>query len=65
MTNYFYYDKSGKTYSSKIEAYVNCQEQFSVYYYDDVYDKLDWTIEPPETLDFYYKEQAQDRKSVV
>lgn len=59
MSNFFYYDKSGKTYNSKIDAYINSKEEFNIYYYDDVYDKVEWTKEPPFTLEFYYKEQAQ------
>ena len=35
------------------------KEEVFFYYNDEIYDKIDWSIEPPGTLDFYYKEQAQ------
>jgi hypothetical protein len=58
----FYYSANGQTFTSKIEA-LRYQDQTSLpiffYYHDDIYNKLDWTIEPKESLDYYYKEQAQ------
>lgn len=58
----FYYFEDGAKFTSKIEALkygtkTSLKPKF--YYYDHVYEKLDWSIEPPETLEYYYKEQAQ------
>ena len=57
----FYYTKDNKKFYSKIEALLYSQktkQQLFLYYYDDVYNKINWSVEPPQTLDFYYKEQA-------
>lgn len=62
IQNCFYYTNSKKIFTNKIEALEYAQssgEQIFYYYNDHIYDKLDWTIEPPESLEFYYKEQAQ------
>jgi hypothetical protein len=58
----FYYFEDGAKFTSKVEAVKygyakNLKPKF--YYYDHVYEKLDWTLEPPQTLEYYYKEQAQ------
>jgi len=58
----FYYFDNGAKFTSKVEAIKyglekNLSPKF--YYHDHVYEKLDWTIEPPQSLDFYYKEHAQ------
>lgn len=58
----FYYSADGKRFDSKVEAlaykkYKNIEVGF--YYHDDVWSKVDWKTEPPGSLDFYYKEQAQ------
>ena len=58
----FYYFDDGVKFTSKVETLSYSQKtglKPKFYYYDHVYEKLDWTIEPPETLDYYYKEQAQ------
>lgn len=58
----FYYSADGNKFFSKIEAILYKQQnnQKIFYYYNDhIYDKILWTIEPPESLQFYYKEQAQ------
>ena len=58
----FYYSADGKKFNSKVEAveYKNKNGvNIGFYYHDDVYSKVDWKTEPPGTLDFYYKEQAQ------
>lgn len=58
----FYYFPDGNTFLSKIEAIkysYTTQKQFKFYYYDEVYSKLNWSVEPPETLDYYYLEQAK------
>ena len=60
--NSFYYTTDKSTFIGKIEALEYAQknnQSVYFYYYDDVYSKIDWTIEPPGNLDFYYKEQAQ------
>jgi hypothetical protein len=60
--NIFYYTNSKKIFSSKIDAIKHNKktgERLFYYYYDHVYSKLNWSIEPPESLNFYYKEQAQ------
>lgn len=60
--NIFYYTNSKKIFSSKIDAIQHNKktgERLFYYYYDHIYSKLDWSIEPSETLDFYYREQAQ------
>lgn len=56
------YYSGNKKFTSKFDAVIHfnkTKEETNFYYYDDVYDKIDWTIEPPETLEFYYKEQAK------
>jgi hypothetical protein len=58
----FYYFDNGKKFTSKIEAIKYSQQTRLLpkfYYYDHVYEKLDWTREPSETLDYYYKQHAQ------
>jgi hypothetical protein len=59
---HYYYSSSGHIFTSKVEALLHEKktgEKIYLYYNDDIYDKLDWTIEPPHSLDYYYKEQAQ------
>lgn len=58
----FYYASDGTRFISKIEAIAYsklCNKQISLYYHDEVYTKIDWKLEPTQSLDFYYKEQAQ------
>jgi hypothetical protein len=58
----FYYFEDGARFTSKLETLKYSAEKSLVpkfYYHDHVYEKLDWSIEPPESLDYYYKEQAQ------
>lgn len=58
----FYYSSDGKKFASKLEAVLHREttgKAIAFYYHDDVYSKLDWKTEPPGSLDFYYKEQAQ------
>ena len=60
--NYFYYDEDKKTFPNRIQAVKHQLEtgkKVYLYYYDEIYDKLNWKIEPPESLQYYYKEQAQ------
>ena len=56
---YYSGDKKFHTKYEAVKHYNKTKEDTFFYYYDDVYDKLNWTIEPPGTLDFYYKEQAK------
>ena len=56
------YYSGQKKFSSKYDALMyhkKTKEEVFFYYNDEIYDKIDWSIEPPGTLDFYYKEQAQ------
>lgn len=58
----FYYSEDGNKFISKIEALSYSKQKnkkIFFYYYDDVYENLNWKVEPPNTLDFYYHEQAQ------
>lgn len=53
----FYYDKES-IYSTPYEAWAsnnNCQ----LHFYDDVFDKANWKIEPAQTLESLYIERAQ------
>lgn len=57
----FYYTKDGKRFHSRIESALyaqKTQQQVFFHYYDNVYNFIDWQIEPPQSLNFYYKEQA-------
>lgn len=57
-----YYFCDGTKFGSKISA-LEYKRKTSLepnfYYFDDVYDKVNWKVEPSESLDFYYREQAQ------
>lgn len=58
----FYYASDGTTFKSKIAALEyrrDTNKEIGFYYFDHVYSKINWKIEPPESLHFYYKEQAQ------
>ena len=58
----FYYCSDGAKFFSKIEAIEYSNQSFLplyFYYYDHIYDKLDWSIEPPHSLEYYYVEQAK------
>lgn len=58
----FYYFEDGARFTSKLAALKYSSEKAlspKFYYHDHVYKKLDWTVEPPQSLDYYYKEQAQ------
>lgn len=57
-----YYFDTGEKFISKIQACehsIKTGNKFKFYYHDDVYSNLNWHIEPTESLEFYYKEQAQ------
>jgi hypothetical protein len=58
----YYYALDGSKFHSKIEALeygIKNNQKIFYYYYDHVYEKLDWTIEPTHSLDYYYLEQAK------
>lgn len=60
--NNFYYTRDKKIFLNKVKAveyWKQSKQDIHYYYHDDVYSKINWAIEPPSTLDFYYKEQAQ------
>lgn len=62
VMNYFYYSQDGQKFHNRIEAIrYNIKTGIKVffYYHDNFYNKLDWTIEPSESLEFHYKQQAQ------
>ena len=62
IPDYYYYSSDGKHFTSKIEATLysrNNQVDIKFHYYDDVYNKINWKIEPPQSLDYYYLEQAR------
>ena len=57
-----YYAEDGTQFSNRIQAIrynLSSGNKIYCYYYDDVYDKLDWTVAPEGSLDFHYKQQAQ------
>jgi len=58
----FYYSEDGQTFPNRIQA-LNYQEfhhkKIFLYYYDHIYDNLNWKLEPHESLDFHYRQQAQ------
>jgi len=59
----FYYFDDGTKCTSKIEAIkYGLAKQLTpkFYYYDHIYEKLNWSVEPSQSLDYYYKEQAQN-----
>ena len=65
-----YYSRDGKIFVNKVDAVdyniknnqytsFDYNKQILFNYYDDVWSKCDWTTEPSESIDYYYKEQAQ------
>ena len=57
-----YYFDDGSRFSSKIEALqysLKLQKNFRLYYFDEVFSSIDWSIEPLNTLQYHYKQQAQ------
>jgi len=57
-----YYFDDGSKFSSKIEAIqysLKSQKNFRLYYFDEVFSSIDWSIEPSNTLQYHYKQQAQ------
>jgi hypothetical protein len=59
---FYYYCSDGAKFDSKIDAIEYSKKnnlKLYFYYYDHVYEKLDWTKEPPQSLDYYYLKQAK------
>jgi hypothetical protein len=57
----FYYSKD-RIFKNKIEALLykkNTNSEVYFNYYDNIYNSIDWKTEPPQSLEYYYKEQAQ------
>lgn len=57
-----YYFDDGSRFSSKIEALqysLKSQKNFRLYYFDEVFSSIDWSIEPSGNLQYHYKQQAQ------
>lgn len=57
-----YYFDDGVKLESKVKALeykhkTNLEPRF--YYFDHIYDKVNWLVEPPQSLDYYYVQQAQ------
>jgi hypothetical protein len=60
--NTFYYFGDGTKTTSKVislELEKSKSMKCNFYYGDHLYDLVDWKVEPPNTLDFYYGEQAR------
>ena len=58
----YYYCEDGNIFASKIEALAYSKQnnkKLFYHYYDNIWSKYDWTIEPSKSLEYYYKEQAQ------
>ena len=57
-----YYSEDNLKFSNRLQAKkysIENQKDIFYYYNDDVYSKIDWTIEPEGTIDLHYKMQAQ------
>ena len=57
-----YYTEDGQTFVSKLISlrYARqTKQRLFFYYHDDVYSKLNWSLEPPQSLQELYKNQAQ------
>jgi hypothetical protein len=58
----FYYSSDKTTFQNKFEALKHRRSTNNAvyfYYNDDVWANIDWTQEPPGSLEFHYKNQAQ------
>ena len=59
---FYYYTQDGSKFDSKVEALeygLKTGTPVYFYYYDDLYSKLNWKVEPIQSLDYYYLEQAK------
>jgi hypothetical protein len=62
MIKNFYYSNDGQIFNSKTLALEYARKKnklIQFYYYDDLWSLNDWTKEPPNTLEYYYRQQAQ------
>lgn len=55
----FYYDSEKNVYNTQWEA-VTSGKRCWLYYYNDVFNSIDWKKEPTESLDNLYKFRAQE-----
>lgn len=59
---HYYNSMSGEVYDNRydaIDAKYNRQQDVLFYYRDNEYEKIDWKVEPTESLHQLYKERAQ------
>ena len=57
-----YYSIDGKIFDNKVDAFnynLKTKQDVFFYYHDNIWSKCDWTKEPSESIEYYYKEQAQ------
>lgn len=54
----YYYDEQGNKYLTNLDAIASGKDCW-FYYYDEIFDKVPWKIEPTETLETLYKLRAQ------
>ena len=59
MLNCFYYNNTGKKFFSKYDAATNL-ENTKLWYYDHIFRRCNWSIEPYEDLTYLYKLRAQE-----
>ena len=60
--SYHYYSEDNKIFPNRVHAVkysIDTGKKVYLHYYDEIYTKLNWKIEPPEPIEYYYKEQAQ------
>ena len=60
--NSFYYSSDKRLFPNLFDALEYCKTNGTTpyfYYNDHVYQNVDWKTEPPESLEYYYREQAQ------
>jgi hypothetical protein len=56
--NLFYYDKENNVYDTQLDA-LRSGKECMFYFHENVYDKVDWSQEPIESLDELYKRRAE------
>lgn len=62
MDSTFYYTTDGSKFTSKVQALAYARQynqRVNFYYHDDLYNQYDWKLEPPNSIDSYYRDQAQ------
>jgi len=63
MKNNSYYRVGSKTFTNKILACIHATEtnqEVEWAFYDNAFDKFDWTVEPNQTLDELYDKRAKE-----